>query len=283
MTAFYSMLAMSRQNVSQKLIRIRDKAQLADSVVALARQVRDEHPAMGVRKMYLKGLSQLPLGRDQCEEILLSKGFRVEYRRNFTRTTYSIGKLYFPNLIPGMRVDGINQLWQTDITYYEVGGRFYYLVFILDVYSRKVVGWSTDYSMWAEANRRALRQAIRSRGTTLKGLIHHSDRGGQYIDKAYLNILTSEGIRSSMCKNAWENAFGERINGIIKNEYLKKWKIRSFDELSKAVNRAVKAYNDGRPHNSLPCRLSPSIFEEKLGSNSLPERPQMRIYETVEG
>ena len=99
MKEIYTMLGISRQNVSQCLQRIRAKTTAADMVVRVAKDIRKQHPKMGCRKIYLKAFQQLPLGRDQCEQILLSSGFRVEFPPNFRRTTYSIGKLYYPNRI----------------------------------------------------------------------------------------------------------------------------------------------------------------------------------------
>lgn len=279
MKEIYHMLEVTRQNVSQCLRRAEVKAQAAEMVVNLAKGIRKEHGRMGCRKMYWKAFMDFPLGRDQCEEILLSKGFRLEYPRNYRRTTYSIGKLYYPNRIEGLAVEGINQVWQTDITYFEVGDRFYYLVFIVDVYSRRIVGWSVDHSLWAQANIRALGKAIRLRGDgNLKGLIHHSDRGGQYIDREYISRLEQQQIQPSMCQFAWQNAYCERVNGIIKNEYLRCYKISNMVELQKMVGRAVYLYNFERPHWKLPNKLAPVEFERQLTEGLFRIKPTMKLY-----
>ena len=279
MKDMYHMLEVSRQNVSQCLRRAEVKTQAAEMVINLAKDIRKDHRRMGCRKMYLKAFMDFPLGRDQCEEILLSKGFRVEYPRNYRRTTYSIGKLYYPNRIEGLAVDGVNQVWQTDITYFEVGDRFYYLVFIADVYSRRIVGWSVDQSLWAQANIRALGKAIGLRGDgSLKGLIHHSDRGGQYIDREYTSRLEQQGIRPSMCQFGWQNAYAERVNGIIKNEYLKCYQISNMVELKKVVNRAVYLYNFERPHWNLPNKLAPAEFERQLSEGLFRIKPTMKLF-----
>jgi putative transposase len=279
MKELYTMLAISRQNVSQCIQRVRAKASAADIVISVAKDIRKEHSKMGCRKIFWKAFSELPLGRDQCEQILLSRGLRVEFPRNFRRTTYSIGKLYYPNRIEGLTLLGINRVWQSDITYFEVSGSFYYLVFIVDVYSRRIVGWSVDNSLWAQANLKALRKAIRLRGANqLKELIHHSDRGSQYIDKEYIACLTQHNITPSMCQFAWQNAYCERVNGIIKNEYLSSWKISNLDELRKAVDKAVHLYNDERPHTSLPNKLAPTVFEKQLDKGLFRIKPTMTLY-----
>lgn len=276
MTDLYKILKMSRQNVSQKLHRAAVKAIAEGAVLELASEIRKNHPRMGCRKMYWKNFSKMPLGRDYCEQIMIYNGFRVHFPPNFKRTTYSIGKLYYSNLIEGLTLDGLNQVWQTDITYYEVKQAFYYLVFIEDIYSRRIIGWSVDHSLWAQANLRAIKGAIELRDTDLKGLIHHSDRGGQYIDKDYTNLLTKHKIQPSMCKHAWQNAYCERVNGIIKNEYLKNWRIESLEQLEKAVQKAVNLYNTDRPHWQLPDRLTPCEFERKLKAFRI--KPTMKIY-----
>jgi hypothetical protein len=262
MKEIYSMLGMSKQNVSQKLLRVQHNSMIAETAVEMGMQIRKEHPVMGSRKMYWKSLHQLPI---------------VQFPVNFKRTTYSIGKFYHPNLIEGLQINRINQVWQSDITYFEVNDRFYYLVFIIDVYSRRIIGWNADYSLWANANISALGQAIASRSESLDGLIHHSDRGSQYIDKGYSELLKSHKIRLSMCKYAWENAYCERVNGIIKNEYMKKWHIQGFNQLKQALTKAVYAYNHGRPHNNLPQRLTPVKFEERLEAGLI-EAPIMKLY-----
>jgi putative transposase len=279
MKSIYHMLGESRQNVSQCLQRALAKTLAVDQVVNSAKDIRKKHGKMGCRKMYWKAFADMPMGRDQCEQILLSSGFRVEYPRNYQRTTYSIGKHYYPNRIEGLTLQGINQVWQTDITYFGIGDRFYYLVFIVDVYSRRIVGWSVDKSLWAQANIRALDKAIRLRGDgQLKGLIHHSDRGGQYIDREYISRLTQQKITPSMCQFAWQNAYSERVNGIIKNEYLKCCKISDFVELKKAVSRAVYLYNVERPHWELPNKLSPVTFENQLNEELFRIKPTTKLY-----
>src|SRR5437660_10309462 len=103
-----------------------------------AEAIRVVHPEMGCRKMALK-LKDRGFGRDKIEGVLLRSGFRVMQPPNYTKTTQSIRTHRFKNLIEGLRVNGINKVVQTDITYFWMNGRFGYLVFIIDVYSRLIV------------------------------------------------------------------------------------------------------------------------------------------------
>ena len=108
--------------------------------------------------------------------------------KNYRKTTRP-GPIYFDNLIEGLILTGVNQVWQSDITYIRIGEKFNYLVFIVDVFSRRILGYQASNHLLAIANTQALQQAIKLRGNqNLTNLIHHSDRGCQYSSKQYLNL-----------------------------------------------------------------------------------------------
>jgi transposase InsO family protein len=232
---------------------------------------------MGCRKIaYLLG--NKPWGRDKTEKLLLSKGLSVKYKPNYRRTTYSQRQYEYPNLIEAMELRNINQVIQTDITYYFVADRFYYLTFIEDIYSRRITGYHIGSNMRAEGNISALKMALKTRkGTSLKGLIHHSDRGKQFIDKKYRKLLADNSIQMSMCKQAQENAYVERLNRTIKEEYLDAWVISDYRGLVKSVNKAVKLYNEARPHKSLQMR-SPNQYEKYISSLDAEQRPEQKVF-----
>jgi transposase InsO family protein len=117
-------------------------------------------------------------------------------------------------------VQNKNIVWQTDITYYLIGDQYFYIVFIIDVYTKRILGFCTSEHLRAEANLFALKMAMSQSTGSLEYLIHHSDRGGQYINKNYVGLLRKSGIHISMGAQAQDNAYAERINGTIKNEYL---------------------------------------------------------------
>jgi transposase InsO family protein len=156
---------------------------------------------------------------------------------------------------------GPNQVWQSDITYFNLGGRFYYLTFIIDAYTRRTVGWAASDSLRADANIEALQMALkRFSAVELQDCVHHSDRGTQYTDSRYLKLLRTHGLQVSMGRKATDNAFAERINGVIKNEYLTPWAPSSFRELKKRTKQAVNDYNTKRHHGALG-RCSPVEYE----------------------
>ena len=270
------MLGITKQAVYQ----YKQRAELFDislsDLIIQVDELRKEHPGCGVEKMY-KTLKPDFLGRDKFIEIFMKIGYRVKNLKNYVRTTIPT-HLKYPNLIEGMLVNKPNQVWQSDITYFYLNGKFYYIVFILDVYTRKIVGYKISDNMRAEANIAALKQAIKSQKKSLEGLVHHSDRGGQYVDKTYLKLLENNRIVVSMGLKAQDNAYAERINGIIKNEYLKRWEIKSSSDLKRKLNKAVKHYNERRFHSSLPNDLSPENFEKSLLDLYSQKRPKVIIY-----
>lgn len=250
-------------------------AKLSELVVQ-ADAIRQEHPGCGVEKMYYT-LKPDWLGRDRFIEIMMALGYRLKQSKSYARTTLPASYQY-TNLIDGMVLWGKNQLWQTDITYYRVGEQFYYLVFITDVYTKQILGYRASNHLRATANILALKMALRTCGKLSASLIHHSDRGSQYIDHTYTTLLFKYGIHVSMGYKAQDNAYAERVNGIIKNEYLRFKNIQSFNQLNKELKKAVNHYNNKRLHRSLPMKSTPDNFEKELLHLDCQKRPTVIVY-----
>ncbi len=238
-----------------------------------AEELREEHPGCGVEKMY-NTLKPDFIGRDRFVDLFMGLGFRLKRKKNYKRTTFS-SSIYYPNLIKGMTVNAPSMIWQTDITYISVGNKFYYAVFIIDVYTKKIVGYQISNHMRATANINALKGALKQNKAPL---IHHSDRGGQYICKEYNNILKAYNSNLSMALSGQDNAYAERINRTIKEEYLDHWKPKNFEQLSSCLKRAVEHYNHKRPHNNIG-KLSPVEFEKKWFNNLLIPKPILTIFD----
>lgn len=201
------------------------------------------------------------MGRDKFEFLCFAHGFKLERKRAYHRTTDSSGVIRFPNLVVGIEFSGINQAWSSDITYYRIGERFYYITFIMDLFSRRIVGYSVSKRLLTEQTTiPALEMALAERKPAA-GLILHSDGGGQYYSDAFLQLTKESGISNSMCELVYENAHAERINGTIKNQYLIHYRPLSYPELEKMTQRAVNNYNTVRPHKSLKKR-TPAAFEQ---------------------
>jgi putative transposase len=224
----------------------------------IIRKIRRDHPTMGLESMYYKIRDQL-IGRDRFISICQELGYSIQSKRNYRRTTDSSGVIRFPNLILDITVKAINQVWVSDITYYEMNGRFYYLTFITDMYSRFIKGYSVSPSLRTEGTTiTALKRALKQ-FTPEKELIFHSDGGGQYYSKEFLSITAKHSMRNSMAKEVYENPMAESLNHVIKNKYLYVWKPKTLSRLIKLVDRAVSLYNYEKPHTSLNMSTPSSI------------------------
>jgi hypothetical protein len=180
MNDLYKLCNISRQAHHQALIREQKWADTEYLIVGLILQTREVHPGMGLRIIY-DILKPDGLGRDAFVSIGIAYGFRLVTFKNPIRTTFSSPYSRYKNLLVDKKLDDINQLWTSDITYYNLEGVFYYIVLIMDVYSRKIVGYSVADNMRADNNCKALKMAFETRKQyAFNNLIHHSDRGGQY-------------------------------------------------------------------------------------------------------
>ena len=276
MQDIYLLNGVSKQGHHQAMQRERAWQDKSVFYIALMYEIREVHPAMGLRTMY--EMSQ-PVGRDAFIFLGLQAGFRLQIAHNPIRTTFSIPSQRYPNLLEGRELTDVNQLWTSDITYFFYNGRYYYIVLVMDVYSRRLIGWSVADNMRAENNVAALRMALILRGVKNyhQSLIHHSDRGAQYTSDAYTDLLTEFGILISMCQEVYENAHIERLNGTIKNQYLKHYAIPNAQALSRFLNKAVEAYNGQKPHKALNG-ISPIQFENDLKELCLEDRNPLKMF-----
>jgi len=217
------------------------------------------------------------IGRDAFIALGLGQGFGLSVRANPSRTTYSYKGHRYANLLVGKRFTDVNQVWSSDITYFPLGGRYYYITLIMDVYSRKIVCYSLADNMRAENNVNILKMALHLR--TVKDyknkLIHHL-KGTQYISDEYTTLLEDFGIDISMCQEMLENAHVERVNGTIKNDYLHLWSIKNLKELKRNLKKAVNNYNE-RSHDSLDGK-TPNQFESFIKDIPNEKRKSLQIF-----
>jgi putative transposase len=278
MTHVFALCGISRQAHFQSIQRVREEEQKGELYIRLMEQVRGIHPGMGIRTMY-EMLKPEGIGRDAFVALGLQEGFRLKTIEKQTRTTYSTKSSRYGNLLGDEEFTGINQLWSSDITYLYCLDQFFYIVLIMDVYSRRIVGYSLSDNMRAENNLSALKRALRLRGVEKYDhrLIHHSDKGTQYASDDYTALLEKYEIRISMCNEVYENTHIERVNDTIKNQYLNRMGINNRHELEIKLDKTVKAYNETRPHQSL-SKMSPVQYEKYLLGIIKEKRPKMKIY-----
>lgn len=254
-------------------------------LAAVLRTERTKHPAMALKKLYVR-LRPDFAGRDAFVEFGMQNGFEPVRKARFRKTTHSGEERAFPNLLHGMIVYAINRLWVGDITYFKIGGTWFYIVLIEDVYSRKIIGWHASDRMFTEANMKAFQMALQNRACpeTSGGtahfhhpLIHHSDKGSQYRSLEYTDKLKEHGLLPSMGNCCYDNAFMESTNGILKNEYLRHRPIHNLKDLRRFLDQDVHLYNSERPHGSLNM-MTPDEFERYIRNIPLEKRVGLPIY-----
>ena len=262
MNEIYHVVGVSKQNFHQIMDRMLLQQMEKEQLLLIIHQVRQDHPRMSCRDMYRLIHPQF-MGRDRFETFCFEEGSRVEMKKNYRRTTNSYGVTHFENLIEELELTSVNQVWVSDITYYEMRGSFYYLTFIMDLFSRLILGYSAaDNLLTQNTTIPALTMALKARcGQDITGLIFHSDGGGQYYSKKFLRITGQYEIFNSMGESVYENPNAERLNGIIKNNYLIPYNPQNLPDLRKCLRKAVGLYNTEKPHSALKG-LSPANFEE---------------------
>lgn len=225
-------------------------------------------PRLGTRKLYYLMKPKLEesgikLGRDGLFEYLRANRLLIQPKKSYTKTTYSKHWMKkHPNLFQELDVARPEQAYVSDITYVESDEGVHYLSLVTDAYSRKIVGHHLSYDMKAVQVVKALKQAAASR-LTKKPLIHHSDRGSQYCSDVYQQALKHNDIKPSMTDgyDCYQNALAERINGILKQEFLLT-RCQSFEELKRLVKESVDIYNEHRPHLSLGMRTPEEVHKK---------------------
>jgi transposase InsO family protein len=247
-------------------------------VINAIEKKRKDHRKMGVRSLFYMVKEESPVGRDIFERIGLSNGFRIKRTRSIIKTTWSQRVEYYPNLIEGKILTGINQVWQSDMFYIMSQGEIFYGVTIIDVYSRKLLSLHISKSLSAKSLEIAMKKALKQRaGHNLTGCIFHSDRGGQYISKSHKLILSQNKMVISMCVLPQENAYAERVQGTLKNDYIVFENLRE-DNMTYVSSKIMRLYNNEKPHLGLK-RMTPKDFEDYVDKLPQSDRPKMPIYQ----
>ena len=258
-------------------------------VIQQVKNIRKNHRRMGTRKLYemiqpFMLEHNIKMGRDALFNMLSANHLLVRKRKRRIQTTNSYHWLRkYPNLIREFIPTAINQLWVSDITYWKLKEDHVYISFITDAYSHKIVGYQVAETMEAIESIHALQMALSAlKAESHLQLTHHSDRGIQYCSHAYVKLLQDYNIKISMTENGdpLENAIAERVNGIIKDEYLETYDIENIKEAKELLKAVVDLYNNERPHMSIgnftPNQIHQSttkIKTEKLWKNYYKKKP----------
>ena len=244
----------SRQSYYKHRKLVQRRGSYEKLILSHVGQLRRRQPRVGVKKLHRHLLQRgVVIGRDRLFDLLRGKGLLVKPRRRYVRTTYSNHWFRkYKNLIKEREVSGPREVIVGDITYLETREGFCYLSLLTDVYSHKIVGYHLSRSLSVEGSLKALGMALRGIKDR-SGMIHHSDRGIQYCCKAYTDRLRKAEVSISMTEenHVYENALAERVNGILKNEFLLGECLPSYSMACKMVKEAVNIYNNERLHMSI--------------------------------
>lgn len=194
----------------------------------------------------------------------------VKKRFRLRTTDSNHGEKIYPNLARDLRITDINQLWVADITYIQLSKEFVYLAVVIDVFSRRCIGWELSRNIDTELTLNALRKAFRTRNADdLRGLVHHSDQGVQYASREYVDCLKEHGILVSMSRtgNPYDNAFAESFIKTLKCEEVYLNEYETFNDALANIDRFIEeVYNSKRLHSSIGYK-SPVNFERALSLN----------------
>jgi len=279
MESVYEISGLSRQGYFQEKKRGMQKESILERTQEMVIQVRADHPKMAARPMhYMLNIDMM--GINKFENLISSLGLGIKRKKLWIKTTNSNHNYHtYGNLVNGMVLDGINQLWVSDITYLIGQEKVFYIIFVQDVYSRSILGYSASDNMYTINNIGTLKMAIKNRGEkAIPGLIHHSDKGSQYCSNEYIKLMKNSGMKISMASNSLENPYAERLNGTIKNDYLVAYDTSTLGKLKKSLDKVVWLYNNERPHSELGY-LSPAKYEDKIANISIGQRYKMELYD----
>jgi transposase InsO family protein len=264
------LLGITRQAYYQHFWQVSDITIEHQLVLDQVTEIRQTHPAIGGRKLfYLLQCffleHQIKMGRDALFDLLAANKLLVRKRKRRISTTQSHHWLKkYPNLIKDWHPSKSNQLWVSDITYIPLTSGFLYLSLITDAYSHKIMGYAVADNLEAVNTTRALHMALDNPTEIPDCLIHHSDRGIQYCSFDYVSLLKQNNIQISMTENGdpLENPVAERINGILKEEYLRHYPLTNLKQVIELVDDVVDRYNRLRPHQSINM-ITPEVAHEK--------------------
>lgn len=259
---------MDRQVYYRRIRRFKKNRSIAECVVALVHRERKQQPRLGTRKLYhilRSELKALHIGRDKFFDILRAGHLLIVPKRSYHITTWSHHRFRkHANLIKEMEITSPEQVWVSDITYIGKREKPCYLSLITDAYSKKIVGFNVSDSLATAGSLNALKMALKGRIHKQRQLIHHSDRGLQYCSDEYQYLLQRGKMKCSMTQNSdpYENAIAERINGILKQEFMIDDLHLELPMMQQIIKEVIGIYNDKRPHWSNHM-LTPNLMHQQ--------------------
>ena len=262
-SAYYRYMKMKNCNTKQDL----------KLIIELNVLHKQSHKSYGSRRMtkalLTKGYS---IGRYKVRRLMRENGIMCKQRRRYTVTTQSNHSLTVANnvLDRNFTVKSPNKVWVADITYLWTQEGWLYVAAVLDLFSRRIVGWAIADHMRADLVENAFIMAT-SRRCPLEGLLHHSDRGIQYASRQYQQVLQKFGVVVSMSRkgNCWDNAVMERFFGTLKSELTDTKRYTNRSEAKRDIVSFIETfYNNQRLHSALNY-MSPVCYERNFKINTV--------------
>ena len=249
-----SLFGVSRQVYYRSHSSLILNQQRASETIKVVLEIRRQLPRLGTRKLYYllqERLNHLGVGRDKLFSILKANHMLIKAKRSYHKTTDSHHRFHkHKNLIENITPSRPEQLWVSDITYIGSRNNHRYLALVTDAYSKKIVGYNLSTSLSAKGAIRALKMGISQRVYRSEDLIHHSDRGLQYCCDDYQKMLLKKQVKCSMTEtyDPYANAIAERVNGILKQEFLLEEYQVKLPAMKELIKDSVRKYNYLRPH-----------------------------------
>jgi len=228
-------------------------------------EVIEEFPGYGYRRVARQlHREHVQVNHKKVLRIMRERGLTRKRKRRFIRTTDSNHScIIYQNLLQDYSVTALNQVWVADITYIRIMTGFVYLAVILDLFSRKAIGYNISRNLDTTLCLSSLHMAIKGRNPP-QGVIHHSDRGVQYASSDYVDTLRSHKFLISMARrgNPYDNATAESFIKTLKTEEVYLWEYRTLADVQKRLPYFIEqVYNQKRLHSSLGYR-PPNEFEQ---------------------
>lgn len=250
------MFGIDRQVYYRSIKRRVLKQSKSEKIVALVLAIRMDMPRLGTRKLYhllINELRTLKIGRDKFFNILKANHLLITPKRSYHVTTNSHHRFRkHKNLIENLAIQRPEQVWVSDITYIGKRSKPCYLSLVTDAYSKQIMGYNVASNLNTESSLKALQMALKNRKDRSLSLIHHSDRGIQYCSDEYQKVINkNKNMYCSMTESydPYQNAVAERVNGILKQEFMiDQYNNQELNVVKLVVKESIETYNSKRPH-----------------------------------
>ncbi len=278
-----ALISISRQGYYKRISKQSNDIEHYSKLEEIVVREREIKSRAGLRAIYHKQNLSTLLGVNRFEQEMSQRGYALKPYKSFIKTTDSRGHRHkFGNLISGKTVNGANQVISGDITYYQSTVGPFYIFSFTDLYTFEIKGIIGSKNMHAIHAEKCLRQVMKyNKKKKYEGkLIVHTDGGGQYRSNAYQKIIREAEILPSQAKTCLENGLAERVNGIIKNDFLIDFSIKSEKQLNKILRQIQRDHNQKWPSSRLGWK-TPDQYTGWIEKLPLRLRPMMKIKEVI--